>query len=378
MLQPLGNVKSYFNWMVILAIHYMMWFNRNSTSHLDVGYDSFDPAIVSGDLDLIQSMGVDVVFPDYYGQASTLQAKVLDLLFAGCEKRTKRIAPCFDGGMVKHRPNMSVSPTAYMISEMKAYRDKYKGSPAIEKLPDGRMLASAFSWNNSDPSLDIDESAVAKAMPEFAVLFREKGGFSKLNSAGAFAWTMTDHVAFLLEAAKHKDKIGCGAIARGFDDHYRRSGGDITKSCWNYPNDPARIVPERDGQFLLDTIAIYNASVYKPRYMQIATLNDYEEGTAVREGIDSHVQPQITYDGHGNVSAVITGNKNTVDDLSLVFDGKPVGRAGNVIALDQIIVGAPDGKHSVMVEALPEPLFLPKQSNIVTVNTLAVTKLVWS
>jgi hypothetical protein len=141
---------------------------------------------------------------------------------------------------------------------------------------------------------------------------------------------------------------------------------------------PARIVPELDGQFLLDTIAIYNASVYKPQYMQIATMNDYEEGTAIREGIDSHVQPQITYDGHGNVSVVITGNKSTVDGLALVFDGKPLGRAGNEIPLDQMIVGTPDGKHSVMVEAQPKPLFLPKQSNIVTVNTLAVTKLVWS
>jgi hypothetical protein len=378
MLQPLGNVKSYFNWSPRLAAHYMMWFDPTTSSHLQVGFDSSDPAIVSGDLDLMQSMGVDVVFPDYYGRANTFQVKVLHLLFAGCVTRGVKIAPCFDGGIVKYRKDKSISATSYMITEMKAYRDKYRGSPAIEKLPDGRMLASAFGWNSSDPSLDIDESAVAKAMSEFAILFREKGGFSKLNSAGAFAWTMTDHAAFLLEAAKHKDKVACGAIARGFDDHYRRPGGDITKSCWNYPNDPARIVPERDGQYLLDAIGIYNASTYKPRYMQIATLNDYEEGTAVREGIDSHVQPQITYDGHGNVSAVITGNKYTVDDLSLVFDGKPVGRAGNAIALDQIIVGAPDGQHSVMVEALPKPLFLPKQSNIVTVNTLAVTKLVWS
>jgi hypothetical protein len=238
-------------------------------------------------------------------------------------------------------------------------------------------LASAFSWNSSDPVYDIDESAVAKAMPEFAIIFREKGGFSKTNSAGAFAWTMTDHAAWLLEAAKHKDKLACGAIARGFDDHNRRPGGDPTKSCWD-PTMPARIVPELDGQFLLDTIAIYNASVYKPQYMQIATMNDYEEGTEIREGIDSHVQPQITYDGHGSVSVVVTGNKNTVDGLAIVFDGKPLGRAGNEIPLDQMIVGTPDGKHSVMVEAQPKPLFLPKQSNIVTVNTLAVTKLVWS
>jgi hypothetical protein len=121
-----------------------------------------------------------------------------------------KIAPCFDGGIVKYRKDKSISATSYMISEMKAYRDKYRGSPVVERLTDGRMLASAFSWNSSDPVYDIDESAVAKAMPEFAIIFREKGGFSKTNSAGAFAWTMTDHAAWLLEAAKHKDKLACG------------------------------------------------------------------------------------------------------------------------------------------------------------------------
>jgi hypothetical protein len=75
MLQPLGNVKAYFTWSPRLAIHYMMWFDPTTSSHLQVGFDSSDPAIVSGDLDLIQSMGVDVLFPDYYGRNNTVPSQ---------------------------------------------------------------------------------------------------------------------------------------------------------------------------------------------------------------------------------------------------------------------------------------------------------------
>jgi hypothetical protein len=377
MLQPLGNVKSYFNWKPRLAAHYMMWFDRSSKSHLDVGYDSSDPAIVTGDLDLMQSMGVDLVTPDYYGTGNLFQLKVLDLLFAGCATRGMYIAPCFDGGIVKYRRDLAVSATSYMIGAMKAYRDRYKGSPAIEKLPDGRMLCLAFSWNSGDPRYDVDETAVAKAMPDFAILFREAQGFTKAGSAGAFAWVHTDHAKFCAANQSAPLKVGMGAIARGFDDHNRRPDGDPTQSCWG---GPARITPERDGQFLLDGIAAYNASAFKPQYMQIATFNDYEEGTAVREGIDSNVQPQISYI-NGTIGIVVTGNKNAVDSLGVLFDGVGVSvktKDCGAVALDQIITTAPDGQHEVIVRANPRPLFIPKGSNKVTAVTKAVTRLVWS
>jgi hypothetical protein len=375
----LGNIRSYFNWRPRIAAHFMQWFDPTSKSHLPVGYDSSDPRVITAQLDSMHRSGVDVVAPDYYGTVNTFQMKVVTQLISGCQARGMTVAPCFDGGMVKRRPDMSVSATSYMISQMKWWRDQYGKLPTSERLADGRMLAMAFSWNSSDARYDIDESAVAKAMPEFAILFRDAGGFTKTGSAGAFSWVNTDHQAFLTKAAAAPTKIACGSISRGFDDHYRWPGGDVTKSCWNYPNDPARLTPERDGQFLLDTVSIYNSSTYKPPYIQLATWNDHEEGTDLEWGFDSRVTLSMSLmaDPHGVISIMPIGNIATVDHVALQIGGMeyPV----LTTQFDLSMLGLGDGTYEFTAVAKPRPLFWQKTAKLtVTRKTTVVTTVSWS
>jgi hypothetical protein len=365
------SVKPYLNWKPRLKAHYMMWFDRPNTSHLDVGYDSSDPAVIERHLNDMQSAGVDVVTPDYYGSGNLFGVKVLGLLVMGCVKRGMTIAPCFDGGMVKHRPDMSISATAYMVGQMRAFKDKY--SAVMEKLPDGRYLCDSFGWNSSDPRFDIDESKVCASLPEYAILFREKGGFSKTGSSGSFAWAFTDHAAWLLAAKS--GKIGCGALCKGLDDHNRRPGADPTKSVW-YPDQPARILAERDGQQWLDTIKIYNDSAYKPPYMQLVTWNDHEEGTELEYGIDSHVTCEIQYAPGGVVRFFVNGNKNTVGYTALRLDGAPILVTGT--GFDLTTVSVADGDHSLCVLASGLPLFIDKTSPILTATSKTVPRVIWS
>jgi hypothetical protein len=367
----LGNIRSYFNWHPRIAAHFMQWFDPTSKSHLPIGYDSSDPRIVAAQLDSMHRSGVDVVAPDYYGTVNTFQMKVVTQLISGCQARGMTVAPCFDGGIVKRRPDMSVSATSYMISQMKWWRDQYGKLPTSERLADGRMLAMAFSWNSSDARYDIDESAVAKAMPEFAILFRDASGFTKAGSAGAFSWVNTDHQAFLAKAAAAPTKIACGSISRGFDDHYRWPGGDVTKSCWNYPNDPARLTPERDGQFLLDTVAIYNASTYKPPYMQLATWNDHEEGTDLEWGFDSHLTMSLALDP--TVPWLIpsaTGNIRTMDSLAMIVGGMEYPMTKN---FDLGSLGLPDGTYDFILVAKPRPLFWQKTAKLTVTRKTTVS-----
>jgi hypothetical protein len=365
------SVKSLLNWKARLKAHYLTWFDRSSASHLDVGYDSSDPAVIDRHLNDMQSAGVDVVTPDYYGSGNLFGVKVLSLLVMGCVKRGMTIAPCFDGGMVKHRPDMSISATAYMVGQMRAFKDKY--SAVMEKLPDGRYLCDSFSWNSSDPRFDIDESKVCASLPEYAILFREKGGFSKTGSSGSFAWAFTDHAAWLLAAAK-AGKIGCGALCKGFDDHNRRPGADPTKSVWD-SSQPARILAERDGQQWLDTIKIYNDSAYKPPYMQLVTWNDQEEGTELEYGIDSHVTCAADYYPLGLVIPTIKGNLATIQSTSLMIDGKPIAIGDS---LDLKSISVPDGPHQMYVIAEGKPLFIDKTSPVLTATSKTVPRVIWS
>jgi hypothetical protein len=116
--------------------------------------------------------------------------------------------------------------------------------------------------------------------PEFLTLPYQSGE-AGANADGEFAWpyqdaNTTDHLSVLrsfyttqASSLKNSGKIAAGVAYPGFNDFYAQGGAGNTLFY----------IPENDGQTLTDTLNLYNTYSSNLSMLQLATFNDYGEGT---------------------------------------------------------------------------------------------------
>jgi hypothetical protein len=367
----------------------MLWFNTASTQHLNVGYTSSNPSVVAEQVTYLLSRGVDFVIFDWYGTGDSFINGCALLWVAECEKQGLNFAFCFDAGMFAHQPS-SVDSTDYMKTQFEYVLTTFGGSLNYERTASGRLLCIEFGWegkiNLATGHTHFDPAFILKSFPQYALCWENAGGYNQPGSSGAFAWVGLNsentgdcieayQADFLAAAGKNSSAITIGSLCKGFDDHNRRPNGNTAQSCWG---GVARYADEKQGQTWLNAIAIYNKSTFKPRYLQLVTFNDHEEGTNIEWGIDS----QLVCTGAGNSAGVVTftlaGNVATVDHLEISVDNVVVNKVTNLSApITFNVNGLEAGTHTIQAVVVGKAFFQQKVSNTLTLIIATTTTYSW-
>ncbi len=163
-------------------------------------------------------------------------------------------------------------------------------------------------------TLAIDWATVrAQAAGNPLFIFRNASGFTTADSDGSFSWTnpssnVNDNGAratqdnFYTTGIAHPSLLTIGSTYKGFNDSLASWGSH-------------RVMNQQCGQTWLATWAeinkYYSASNQLP-FVQLATWNDYEEGTEIESGIDNCVTVSAALSGQ-TLKWSITGQESTLD-----------------------------------------------------------------
>jgi PKD repeat protein len=348
--------------------HLMGWFG--GTNHMNVGYESNSATQVANQVTDMMSRGVDGAIVDWYGPTSTRVDGATKFLRAEAEKRNGKFqfAVMEDVGALQSCANTyGCDVTGKMISDLVYAYNTYETSSAYITY-NSRPVVFFFGVE----AYSINWSRVIAGVPGNPLfLQRNAGTFTDPTFNGAYAWPsptagvptdMGDSYLdyFYNTGVTHPAEYAFGTGYKGFND---------TLAAWS----AQRITNQNCGQTFLDTftqIAKYY-SVNKQLFaVQLATWNDYEEGTELESGINNCVSISASAAGT-KASWSITGSAATVDHYTVYLstDGVNLMTVGDVPATqtsyDFSGYALAPGSYKVYVKAVGAPFMQNHMSSAV-------------
>ncbi len=357
-------------------------------SHIDVGYNSDDPAQIARQVAELRVRGVGGAIMDWAGKDSRhdgapgyyptgsgtdhttarssgeIATNAIYELKAAAEAAPGfRFAVMEDEGITNCRKGWSggcacwpaygstCNETSQVISDLSYIATHWASSPAYYKL-DGKPVVLFFAPDyNACPTpgasdcQTIDWNAVHSFVGDQVWIFENKGGFAHAYSAGGFGWLSTtlypgsdatyglgyvkDYDHFALSQSGHV----VASAFKGFDD-------GVTDG-WNYGDGShTRYIEQRCGLTWLATLAQVDADFAAGAdALQLVTWDDYEEATELETGIDTCIR---------SIDAQVTGTRLA---WSIAFGPDLTGGAtGDEQTIDHYTVWAsPDGQQLVRV-----------------------------
>jgi len=288
--------------------HLMPWFG--SSSHMNIGYDSADPAEIARQIVDMQARGLDGVIVDWYGPFSTHSNLATINFLKGAELHSGfELGINYDHGAYK---NCGCNITSRVISDLNYAFTTFESSPSYIRWQ-GRPLVTFFGVENDPIDWNLVRSSV-QGNPVF--VFRNSSGFTRTQSNGSFAWignssnTEDEGLPYLdgfyATAISHLSEDGIASSHKGFND---------TLASWGLH----RIMDQKCGVTWLDSMAeigkYYSAS--RPLgSIQLATWNDYEEGSELESGIDNCVSLAPSLSG-STLNWAVTGTERGVDHYTV-------------------------------------------------------------
>ncbi len=280
-------------------------------SHIDIGYASNSTARVEKQVADMRSRGIDGVLVDWDGQgaglgevdtATTSNAAIntgaltLYRKEAEASKGAFSFAVIEDEGIKACAGQAGCDVSQALVSDIGFLATHFFGSPAYSKK-NGRPLLFFFSidtWvENDGKSIDWGYvRAHVNGNPLF--VFENAGGFTHDASDGAYSWLQVTGIGsypgsdpfgvagflpyFYQQASSHPSLVAWGSAWKGFDDNVVNGWGG-----------GRRYAGQQCGKTWLDTMAAATAQGSRLDGVQIATWDDYEEGSEVETGIDNHL-----------------------------------------------------------------------------------------
>jgi hypothetical protein len=242
-------------------------------------YDSTDPNVLEYHMLLMKYSGIDGVMIDWYGQQGS-NGDVGSLLTAS--NAIANQTGQFGLGVGVVLEDRFAQNVAQEQTNMNYLRDNYfNKSNYIKYGPNNSPLMYNFGpitfqtpsqWSQILPATGTD--------PEFLTLPYQSNE-AGANADGEFAWpyqdaNTSDHLSVLrsfyttqASSLKNSGKIAAGVAYPGFNDFYAQGGAGSTLFY----------IPENGGQTLTDTLNLYNTYKSNLSMLQLATFNDFGEGT---------------------------------------------------------------------------------------------------
>lgn len=271
----------------ILAV-YEPWFGH--PRHIAVGYSSQDPAAIRKQINHAKALGISGFVVDWYGDREPFIDRSYALIQTIAAEENFYVAMMYDE---TEEEDAEATDDAYAAFNnfnktylspnapgRRAYLT-YNERPVIFIFPKGgrtnwnRVRAATDKW--TDPPLLIYED---RATP-FSAAF---DGFYAWINPGEKGWAADgsnwgeDYLSdfYRKMQSKYPDKIAVGAAWAGFDD---------SKASWGLN----RHISRRCGETFADTMKLWRQYYHADRplpFLLVETWNDYEEGTAIEQGLD--------------------------------------------------------------------------------------------
>ena len=334
--------------------HLMLWFG--TPDHMNVGYNSTDPAQVQRQITDMISRGIDGVVIDWYGPNNFVDQATQAVMHEVEKHPGFTFAIMIDAGAVARNSCGGCSPQNALINLLQYVERNYFVSPSYFTIG-GQPVVTNF---NVDRSYSIDWSAVNAGVsthPRF--LFQDKEGFNHAMSDGSYSWVMPDNNDYGMDYLSSFYGTGLsfpntetvGASYKGFND---------SLAGWSQ----GRTMSQQCGQTWLQTFSQVNSLYHSARqlpYLQLLTWNDYEEGTEIETGIDDCFSLSASVSS-GALNWSTSGNENTVDhyNVYLSSDGQNLmmltGTQPGLHSVNLCSFAIPAGNYKLFVQALGKPM----------------------
>jgi hypothetical protein len=412
--------------------HFMPWFcmqpgssatgtGTSCNSHVQVGYNSNDPATVAAQMSDMNRRGISGPIIDWYGPAATIEESTTQVVktdlegrcnggtcpmtFAINEDQGSITRSCFLNGAGADQSSCILN---VLESDLDYMNSNYFPSPAYLRIDGSSMKRSATGrpivffficetcFTNPSPNwsyiwnqLRSHVLSYASGDPIVWFIFRNSGAFTHTQSDGAFAWInhygSNDPYGLLYldnfydTSLKYPTLQPWGAAWKGFDN---------TNAAWK-PG--VSITPQQCGNTWLQTLSEmshnndYTSSRQLP-FLQLTTWNDYDEGSEIETGIDNCLSLPASIDGNTlswtPTFSASSGNEKTVDHYNIYgsIDGSTLTPLASVVAgVHSIPLGTLDlsaGKQNLYVEAVGKPSIANHMSSAVAYSPgLVITSL---
>jgi PKD repeat protein len=262
----------------------MPWFG--GSSHMSVGYTSSDPAQIRSQISDMRSRGFQGAIIPWYGADSYDAAMAVNFMKAAESSGNFEFSLRIESGAVAADAQRNgCDVTTEFINDINYMAHTFFGSSAYTKV-NGRPLLSVFGVE----AYYVDWARVSSSVagnPMFMI--RNRSAFTDAAADGGFSWVeinpanpndmMLSYLDGFYSAAQSSSKYAIGSIYKGFND---------TSADWG----ANRMINQQCGLTWLDTFAEarkYYSSGHQLPAIQVATWNDYEEGTEIESGIDNCV-----------------------------------------------------------------------------------------
>jgi PKD domain/Bacterial Ig domain len=297
------------------------WFGLNN--HIQVGYNSDTAAQVHAQVEDMISRGMSGVIPDWYGASNTFIDGATMLLKTEAEAH-----PGFQFAIMEDKGSLGTAAanngcdvTDQLIADLNYIASNYESSPAYMRI-NGQPVVFFFGVD----AFYIDWNRVLSSVSgNPLVILRGINGLTQATANGGFSWVNIQSTnpfnpelnlqdSFFQAAQNAPQKLAVATAFKGFNDTLATWGTD-------------RVIDQNCGQTWLQSFAEagkYYSSDNQLPTLQIATWNDYEEGTAIEPGIDNCVYLAPSQSGSTISWTVNGGNENTIDhyQVYLSTDGQ--------------------------------------------------------
>lgn len=352
-----ANTKMYVTWLG--------WFGRQD--HIQVGYNSGDAAQVHRQVADMISRGVDGAIAAWYGAGNTSIDSATQVLKKEAEAHQNQFSFAIMediGALGSAAIANDCDVTDQLISDLGYIASEYESSPAYMRF-NNRPVVFFFYVDG----FYIDWNRVVSSIPGNPLLiFQGADGLTRKISDGGFSWVsinsnpfdpgLSAQDYFYQAAQKTPGRLAFASAYKGFND---------TLATWG----TNRVVQQDCGQTWLQTFSeagkFFSSSTQLPA-MQIATWNDYEEGTAIEPGIDNCVYLAPSQSGTQISWTVNGGNENTIDHYTVFLstDGNNLAKLADVPAgthtYDLASLSLPPATYSIYIKATGKPSFQNKMS----------------
>ena len=339
--------------------HFMPWFGGGN--HMNVGYDSTNPAQVKAQVSDMMSRGIAGVVIDWYGPSTSRENTTSLAMEQEAQSRNGafHFAIMEDAGSIGSCANTSgCDITGALINDLQYIEQTYVTSPAY------------LTWNGNPVIFyfgvevyNIDWTRVrANTASNLIFVLENDTGFTASYSNAAFSWvqpsnaTSSDPMSlnymndFYGTAQSHLGRLPVGAAYKGFNDRLASWGSN-------------RLIQQQCGQTWLGTFNDANtwwSSSDQLAWFQLVTWNDYEEATEIETGIDNCFIVSSSVSGT-TLNWSIGGNENTIDHYTVFIssDGQNLMSLGDFPAgtrdLNLGSFGFNSGTYWLYVKAVGKP-----------------------
>jgi len=313
-----------------VVMHYQPWWCNSSTpcnGHINIGMNEDNTPQVTAQLTSMKALGVNSVNVDYYG--STQEAynlsvtNVVNSVIASAPSSYPTLMLTLDQGAIDDTgagqcPPAGGDQSACLEAALDAqldymcinylYQTYYEtdtrnGSPIVQLFIDqgdwpGTNFGTVYTAVETHASVGKSCGSGHTYTKSVELLDENSGAFTEAGVAGGFAWPQPPSpfnsttqfcwdssscgsgylTNFYSVARAHSSDIAMGVIYKGFDDYNAAP-----------PWGSSRYIAQQCGQIINFTASAISSAGYSSssqlQYVQVATWNDYEEGTEVETGI---------------------------------------------------------------------------------------------